>query len=34
MLHLAGKLVDVDRLNIVPGATLHMQRELLWFKVC
>lgn len=33
MLHLAGKLAPANRLNIVSGAALHMQRELLWFKV-
>jgi hypothetical protein len=33
MLHLAGKLAHSDRLNIVSGAALQMQRELLWFKV-
>jgi hypothetical protein len=33
MLHLAGQLPDLDRLNIVSGAALQMQRELLWFKV-
>jgi ankyrin repeat protein len=33
MLHLAGKLAPLDRLNIVSGAALQMQRELLWFKV-
>jgi hypothetical protein len=33
MLHLAGKLPPPDRLNIVSGAALQMQRELLWFKV-
>ena len=33
MLHLAGKLAPSDRLNIVSGAALQMQRELLWFKV-
>ncbi|XP_059436348.1 ankyrin repeat-containing protein NPR4-like [Corylus avellana] len=32
MLHLAGKLAPSDRLNIVSGAALQMQRELLWFK--
>ncbi|XP_059436343.1 ankyrin repeat-containing protein NPR4-like [Corylus avellana] len=32
MLHLAGKLAPLDRLNIVSGAALQMQRELLWFK--
>jgi hypothetical protein len=33
MLHLAGELAPLDRLNIVSGAALQMQRELLWFKV-
>lgn len=33
MLHLAAKLASPNRLNIVSGAALQMQRELLWFKV-
>ena len=33
MLHLAGKLPPSDRLKIVSGAALQMQRELLWFMV-
>ncbi|KAA8545114.1 hypothetical protein F0562_019898 [Nyssa sinensis] len=33
MLHLAGKLAPSNQLNIVSGAALQMQRELLWFKV-
>lgn len=33
ILHLAGKLAPPSRLNIVTGAALQMQRELLWFKV-
>jgi ankyrin repeat protein len=33
MLHLAGNLAPSDQLNIVSGAALQMQRELLWFKV-
>ncbi|CAI9090563.1 OLC1v1025365C2 [Oldenlandia corymbosa var. corymbosa] len=33
MLHLAAKLAPSNRLNIVSGAALQMQRELLWFKV-
>jgi ankyrin repeat protein len=33
MLHLVGQLAPLDRLNIVSGAALQMQRELLWFKV-
>ncbi|WRX12497.1 protein of unknown function DUF3447 - like 10, partial [Theobroma cacao] len=32
MLHLAAKLPSLDRLTIVSGAALQMQRELLWFK--
>ncbi|CAI9773347.1 unnamed protein product [Fraxinus pennsylvanica] len=32
ILHLAGKLTPPSRLNIVSGAALQMQRELLWFK--
>ena len=34
MLHFAGQLAPINRLNIVSGAVLQMQRELLWFKVC
>ena len=33
ILHLAGQLAPPSRLNVVPGAALQMQRELLWFKV-
>lgn len=33
ILHLAGKLAPPIRVNIVSGAALQMQRELLWFKV-
>ena len=33
ILHLAGKLAPPSRLNLVPGAALQMQQELLWFKV-
>ncbi|KAA8534264.1 hypothetical protein F0562_031781 [Nyssa sinensis] len=33
MLHLAGKLAPSYLLNVVSGAALQMQRELLWFKV-
>jgi hypothetical protein len=33
MLHLVGELPHSDRVNIVSGAALQMQRELLWFKV-
>ncbi|KAH1055826.1 hypothetical protein J1N35_033891 [Gossypium stocksii] len=32
ILHLAGKIATPNRLNIVSGAALQMQRELLWFK--
>ncbi|CAA2934498.1 ankyrin repeat-containing ITN1-like isoform X1 [Olea europaea subsp. europaea] len=32
MLHLAANLAPSNRLNIVSGAALQMQRELLWFK--
>nr|POE46200.1 ankyrin repeat-containing protein itn1 [Quercus suber] len=32
ILHLAGKLAPPSRLNLVPGAALQMQREMLWFK--
>lgn len=32
ILHLAGLLAPQDRLDIVSGAALQMQRELLWFK--
>lgn len=33
ILHLAGRLPPPDRLNLVSGAALQMQRELQWFKV-
>lgn len=33
MLHLVGKLAHPSELNIISGAALQMQRELLWFKV-
>lgn len=33
ILHLAARLPGQGRLNIVSGAALQMQRELLWFKV-
>ena len=33
ILHLAAKLPSKDRLNIVSGAALQMQRELLWYEV-
>ncbi|WCJ23437.1 Ankyrin repeat family protein [Euphorbia peplus] len=32
LLHLAGKLPPPSRLNIVPGAALQLQLELLWFE--
>ncbi|XP_021727659.1 ankyrin repeat-containing protein ITN1-like [Chenopodium quinoa] len=32
ILHLAGKLPSSDRLNLVSGAALQVQRELQWFK--
>ncbi|KAJ6699859.1 PROTEIN ACCELERATED CELL DEATH 6-LIKE [Salix purpurea] len=33
MLHLAAKLVESpSRLNVIPGAALQLQRELLWFE--
>ncbi|KAL0374584.1 UNVERIFIED_CONTAM: hypothetical protein Sradi_3374100 [Sesamum radiatum] len=32
ILHLAGKLAPPDRLSLVPGAALQMQRELQWYK--
>ena len=33
MLHLAGRKAPLPQRNIVSGAALQMQRELLWFKV-
>ena len=33
ILHLVAKLPPLDRLNIVSGAALQMQQELLWFEV-
>ena len=33
ILHLAAKLPPKDRLNVVSGAALQMQQELLWFEV-
>lgn len=33
MLHLVAKLPDQNRLNMVSGGALQMQRELVWFKV-
>ncbi|KAJ0605647.1 putative PGG domain-containing protein [Helianthus annuus] len=32
LLHLVGKLAPQDKLNMVTGATLQMQRELQWFQ--
>ncbi|KAM1431342.1 hypothetical protein ACFX2I_047307 [Malus domestica] len=32
ILHLAAKLAPPDQLNLVSGAALQMQRELLWFE--
>ncbi|XP_057770656.1 protein ACCELERATED CELL DEATH 6-like [Salvia miltiorrhiza] len=32
LLHICGKLAPSDRLNLVAGAALQMQRELQWFK--
>ncbi|CAH1412849.1 unnamed protein product [Lactuca virosa] len=32
MLHLAGKIANENRLQVVSGVALQMQRELLWFK--
>lgn len=34
ILHLAGFSAPPYRLNIVSGAALQLQRELLWFEVC
>lgn len=33
ILHFAAKLAPYDQLNLICGAALQMQRELLWFKV-
>lgn len=33
LMHTCGKLAPADRLNLIPGAALQMQRELQWFKV-
>ncbi|KAG8385107.1 hypothetical protein BUALT_Bualt03G0007000 [Buddleja alternifolia] len=32
MLHLVAKLAPQAQLNVIPGAALQMQREVLWFK--
>jgi hypothetical protein len=33
ILHMAAKLAPQNQLNLVSGAALQMQRELVWFKV-
>jgi hypothetical protein len=33
MLHMAGMTGASIQINRIPGAALHMQRELQWFKV-
>lgn len=33
LMHICGKLAPPQRLNLVTGAPLQMQRELQWFKV-
>ena len=33
LLHLAGQLAPIHKLNLVSGAALQMQRELQWFQV-
>ncbi|XP_073134073.1 uncharacterized protein [Henckelia pumila] len=32
IMHLAGRLAPQNQLNLIPGAALQMQREVLWFK--
>ncbi|XP_028125663.1 uncharacterized protein LOC114322525 isoform X2 [Camellia sinensis] len=32
LLHLVGNKAPIEKLNVVPGAALQMQRELQWFK--
>ncbi|KAL7224901.1 hypothetical protein ACSBR1_026222 [Camellia fascicularis] len=32
LLHLVGNQAPIEKLNVVPGAALQMQRELQWFK--
>lgn len=32
IMHLAGRLGPQNQLNLIPGAALQMQREVLWFK--
>ncbi|XP_073048278.1 uncharacterized protein [Primulina eburnea] len=32
IMHLAGRLAPQNQLNLLPGAALQMQREVLWFK--
>ena len=33
LLHLVGNQAPIEKLNVVPGAALQIQRELQWFKV-
>ncbi|XP_019231033.1 PREDICTED: ankyrin repeat-containing protein NPR4-like [Nicotiana attenuata] len=33
ILHMAGKLAPLSRLNLISGAALQMQRELQWFRI-
>jgi hypothetical protein len=33
MLHMAGRIAPIDRLNTISIAALQMQKELLWFQV-
>ena len=33
ILHLAGRLAHIHKLNVASGAALQMQRELQWFEV-
>ncbi|KAL8502323.1 hypothetical protein ACS0TY_021454 [Phlomoides rotata] len=33
LMHMCARLTPVDRLNLVPGAALHMQRKLQWFNL-
>ncbi|CAL5328637.1 unnamed protein product [Camellia sinensis] len=33
LLHLVGNQAPIEKLNVVPGAALQMQRKLQWFKV-
>ncbi|CAL2265149.1 unnamed protein product [Prunus armeniaca] len=34
ILHLAAKLAPQNQLNLVSGAALQMQQELVWFEMC